>query len=93
MINFKLHLSLQMHVSKICFLNRENSDVLLACCAGPGKSTVEVWHLIEQTIPLHRKFQSAANPELACKVNIIASSIQERFCRNTSNTHGQDFNE
>nr|KAG5706322.1 hypothetical protein BaRGS_026104 [Batillaria attramentaria] len=23
-----------LHVSKICFLNRENSDVLLVCCAG-----------------------------------------------------------
>ena len=58
---------LQLYVSKICFLNRENSDVLLACCAGPGYSCVEVWHLLEQTMPLHRMFQSAANPELACK--------------------------
>lgn len=56
-----------MYVSKICFLNRENSDVLLVCCAGPGYSCVEVWHLLEQTMPLHRMFQSAANPELACK--------------------------
>ncbi|KAL8606232.1 hypothetical protein ACOMHN_012864 [Nucella lapillus] len=57
-----------LHVSKLCFLNRENSDVLLACCAGPGHSCLEVWHLLEQTMPLHRMFQSAASPELACKM-------------------------
>ncbi|KAK7496514.1 hypothetical protein BaRGS_00012166 [Batillaria attramentaria] len=57
-----------LHVSKICFLNRENSDVLLVCCAGPGHSSVEVWHLLEQTMPLHRVFQSAASPEAACKM-------------------------
>lgn len=57
----------QLHVSKICFLNRENSDILLVCCAGPNHSSVEVWHLLEQTMPLNRIFQSVANPELACK--------------------------
>lgn len=56
-----------MHISKICFLNRETSDILLVCCAWLGYSCVEVWHLLEQTMPLHRMFQSAANPELACK--------------------------
>lgn len=59
---------LQLHVSKICFLNRENSDVLLVCCEGPAYSSVEVWHLLEQTMPLHRLFQSAASPEAACKM-------------------------
>ncbi|PVD34380.1 hypothetical protein C0Q70_05652 [Pomacea canaliculata] len=58
---------LHLHVSKICFLNRENSDILLVCCAGPNHSSVEVWHLLEQTMPLNRIFQSVANPELACK--------------------------
>lgn len=54
-------------LTRLSFLSRENSEVLLACWGTSQYSCVEAWHLIEQTIPLNRMFQNAAVTEFAYK--------------------------
>ncbi|XP_005106027.1 mediator of RNA polymerase II transcription subunit 16 [Aplysia californica] len=54
-------------LTRLSFMNRESSEVLLACWGTANYSCVEVWHLIEQTVPLNRRFQNAAVTEYAFK--------------------------
>ncbi|KAK6975326.1 mediator of RNA polymerase II transcription subunit 16-like isoform X1 [Biomphalaria glabrata] len=67
-------------LTRLSFLSRENSEILLACWGTSSFSCVEAWHLIDQTIPLNRMFQNAAVTEYAYKTKrwIHKSSFTQR---------------
>ncbi|XP_071087064.1 mediator of RNA polymerase II transcription subunit 16-like isoform X1 [Haliotis cracherodii] len=56
-----------MRITHLMFMNQESSDTLLIGCGSHGYSSIEVWQLVEQTMSLHRMFQSTANPDYAYK--------------------------
>ncbi|KAL3879120.1 hypothetical protein ACJMK2_031431 [Sinanodonta woodiana] len=45
-----------MKVTSVSFLNNDCSDLLLICCGNSRFSNLEVWHLLEQMMPLHKIF-------------------------------------
>ncbi|CAG5123124.1 unnamed protein product [Candidula unifasciata] len=57
----------EARLTKLSFLSRESSEVLLACWGTSTFSCIEVWHLMEQSIPLHKMFQNASVTEYAYK--------------------------
>ncbi|KAH9519854.1 Mediator of RNA polymerase II transcription subunit 16 [Bulinus truncatus] len=54
-------------LTRLSFLSRENSEILLACWGTSSFSCVEAWHLVEQTIPLNRMFQNPSVTEYGYK--------------------------
>lgn len=49
------------------FVNRENSDTLMACCGNQNFSCIELWQLVDQIVPVHKMFQSGSMSESSYK--------------------------
>ncbi|KAJ8298331.1 hypothetical protein KUTeg_024862 [Tegillarca granosa] len=60
--------SQQMRMTHVQFLNSENSDMLLLCSGGQGYSCLEIWHLIEQHMPVNQMFQMNVSQDASFQI-------------------------
>ncbi|RUS82623.1 hypothetical protein EGW08_009616 [Elysia chlorotica] len=65
-------------LTRLSFLSRENSEVLLACWGTASFSCIEAWHLLDQTIPLNRMFQNVAEVAFKTQRWMHKSSFTQR---------------
>lgn len=56
-------------ITKVMFMNSESSDTLLISCGSCNYTSLEVWQLLEQMLPLHKMFSLSSGPYTSIKTH------------------------